>query len=166
MIEDYKKGKKNALAFLVGQVMKETKGKANPKMVNELLILKRLAFKFVTRFMLMTSFPPIFLHFLLETLNARPSSEHELKVSSGLACLRKRAGGTQACKPVRRRRPARPTALCIQNSAESPAETPAPSPVPSGMYKQYTCPGGRSLPNIRGRTSMEIACRHTSTWPE
>ncbi|MDE1890253.1 MAG: Asp-tRNA(Asn)/Glu-tRNA(Gln) amidotransferase subunit GatB [Planctomycetota bacterium] len=37
VIEDYKKGKKNALAFLVGQVMKETKGKANPKMVNELL---------------------------------------------------------------------------------------------------------------------------------
>ncbi|MBW7897747.1 Aspartyl/glutamyl-tRNA(Asn/Gln) amidotransferase subunit B [Candidatus Brocadiaceae bacterium B188] len=36
-IEDYKKGKKNALVFLVGQVMKETKGKANPKMVNELL---------------------------------------------------------------------------------------------------------------------------------
>ncbi|MBV6517494.1 MAG: Asp-tRNA(Asn)/Glu-tRNA(Gln) amidotransferase GatCAB subunit B [Candidatus Brocadia sp.] len=36
-IEDYKKGKKNALTFLVGQVMKETKGKANPKVVNELL---------------------------------------------------------------------------------------------------------------------------------
>ncbi|MBE7446562.1 MAG: Asp-tRNA(Asn)/Glu-tRNA(Gln) amidotransferase subunit GatB [Planctomycetia bacterium] len=36
-VEDYKKGKKNALTFLVGQVMKETKGKANPKMVNELL---------------------------------------------------------------------------------------------------------------------------------
>jgi len=37
VIEDYKKGKKNALTFLVGQVMKETKGKANPKIVNELL---------------------------------------------------------------------------------------------------------------------------------
>lgn len=37
VIEDYKKGKKNALTFLVGQVMKETKGKANPKMVNELV---------------------------------------------------------------------------------------------------------------------------------
>lgn len=36
-IEDYKKGKKNALAFLMGQVMKESKGKANPKVVNELL---------------------------------------------------------------------------------------------------------------------------------
>ena len=40
VIEDYKKGKKNALAFLVGQVMKETKGKANPKMVNEMLAKK------------------------------------------------------------------------------------------------------------------------------
>jgi aspartyl-tRNA(Asn)/glutamyl-tRNA(Gln) amidotransferase subunit B len=36
-IEDYKKGKKNALAFLIGQVMKEMKGKANPKIVNKLL---------------------------------------------------------------------------------------------------------------------------------
>ncbi|CAG1772213.1 Aspartyl/glutamyl-tRNA(Asn/Gln) amidotransferase subunit B [uncultured bacterium] len=36
-IEDYKKGKKNALTFLVGQVMKETKGKANPKIVTDLL---------------------------------------------------------------------------------------------------------------------------------
>jgi len=40
VIEDYKKGKKNALAFLVGQIMKETKGKANPKMVNEMLVKK------------------------------------------------------------------------------------------------------------------------------
>lgn len=40
VIEDYKKGKKNALAFLVGQVMKETKGKANPRMVNEMLAKK------------------------------------------------------------------------------------------------------------------------------
>ena len=40
VIEDYKKGKKSALTFLVGQVMKETKGKANPKMVNELLTKK------------------------------------------------------------------------------------------------------------------------------
>lgn len=36
-IGDYKQGKKNALTFLVGQVMKETRGKANPKIVNELL---------------------------------------------------------------------------------------------------------------------------------
>lgn len=34
---DYRSGKKNALAFLVGQVMKETKGAANPSMVNEIL---------------------------------------------------------------------------------------------------------------------------------
>lgn len=35
--EDYKAGKQNALQFLVGQVMKATKGKANPKVVIELL---------------------------------------------------------------------------------------------------------------------------------
>ncbi|HHT9138230.1 MAG TPA: hypothetical protein ACFYEK_13430 [Candidatus Wunengus sp. YC60] len=35
----YKRGK-NALAFLVGKVMKETKGKANPKIVNEMLVKK------------------------------------------------------------------------------------------------------------------------------
>ena len=39
-VNDYKAGKKNALTFFVGQVMKETKGKANPAMVNE--ILKRI----------------------------------------------------------------------------------------------------------------------------
>jgi aspartyl-tRNA(Asn)/glutamyl-tRNA(Gln) amidotransferase subunit B len=36
-VNDYKSGKKNALVFLVGQVMKATRGKANPKMVNEIL---------------------------------------------------------------------------------------------------------------------------------
>lgn len=36
-VEDYRSGKSNALQFLVGQVMKETKGKANPTMVNEML---------------------------------------------------------------------------------------------------------------------------------
>lgn len=36
-VSDYKAGKKNAFTFLVGQVMKETKGKANPSMVNEIL---------------------------------------------------------------------------------------------------------------------------------
>jgi len=36
-IEDYKNGKVNVLMFLVGQIMKETRGKANPKLVNELL---------------------------------------------------------------------------------------------------------------------------------
>ncbi len=34
---DYKNGKANALSFLVGQIMKATKGKANPKLVNEML---------------------------------------------------------------------------------------------------------------------------------
>jgi len=36
-VDDYKKGKKSALTFLVGQVMKKTKGKANPQKVNEIL---------------------------------------------------------------------------------------------------------------------------------
>ncbi|MEZ0328334.1 MAG: Asp-tRNA(Asn)/Glu-tRNA(Gln) amidotransferase subunit GatB [Dissulfuribacterales bacterium] len=36
-VEKYRAGKTNVLAFFVGQVMKETKGKANPKAVNELL---------------------------------------------------------------------------------------------------------------------------------
>lgn len=39
---DFKAGKQNALQFLMGQVMKETKGKANPPMVMELL-KKRLS---------------------------------------------------------------------------------------------------------------------------
>lgn len=39
-IEDFKAGKDRALGFLVGQVMKGTKGKANPQMVNELLLEK------------------------------------------------------------------------------------------------------------------------------
>jgi len=34
---DYKKGKTTAITFLVGQVMKETKGKANPGVVNKML---------------------------------------------------------------------------------------------------------------------------------
>jgi aspartyl-tRNA(Asn)/glutamyl-tRNA(Gln) amidotransferase subunit B len=36
-VEDYKKGKEKALGFLVGQVMKETRGKANPQLVNKIL---------------------------------------------------------------------------------------------------------------------------------
>lgn len=39
-IEDYKAGKQNALQFLVGQVMKETKGKANPAKAMEMLLKK------------------------------------------------------------------------------------------------------------------------------
>jgi len=37
-VENYHGGKTKALGFLVGQVMKETKGKANPQLVNELLL--------------------------------------------------------------------------------------------------------------------------------
>ncbi|HHY25093.1 MAG TPA: Asp-tRNA(Asn)/Glu-tRNA(Gln) amidotransferase GatCAB subunit B, partial [Clostridiaceae bacterium] len=37
-VEDYKGGKKKALGFLVGQAMKETKGKADPQLVNKLLL--------------------------------------------------------------------------------------------------------------------------------
>jgi len=36
-VEDFQKGKETALMFLVGQVMRYTKGKANPGMVNEIL---------------------------------------------------------------------------------------------------------------------------------
>ncbi len=39
-VEQYKSGKKNAVGFFVGQVMKATKGKANPKLVNEILMQK------------------------------------------------------------------------------------------------------------------------------
>lgn len=39
-VEDYRNGKEAALQFLVGQVMKETRGKANPQMVTELLKTK------------------------------------------------------------------------------------------------------------------------------
>lgn len=35
---DYKNGKDRALGFLVGQVMKQSRGKANPKMVNKLIL--------------------------------------------------------------------------------------------------------------------------------
>ncbi len=37
-IADFKAGKDRALGFLVGQAMKETKGKANPKMLNEMFL--------------------------------------------------------------------------------------------------------------------------------
>ncbi|HBX75977.1 MAG: Asp-tRNA(Asn)/Glu-tRNA(Gln) amidotransferase subunit GatB [Acidaminococcaceae bacterium] len=39
-IADFKAGKKKALGFLVGQIMKATKGKANPGMVNKMLMEK------------------------------------------------------------------------------------------------------------------------------
>ena len=39
-VEEYRAGKKKAIGALVGQIMKATKGKANPQMVNELLAKK------------------------------------------------------------------------------------------------------------------------------
>jgi aspartyl-tRNA(Asn)/glutamyl-tRNA(Gln) amidotransferase subunit B len=37
-VEDFRNGKDKAIGFLVGQIMKETKGKANPGVVNKLLM--------------------------------------------------------------------------------------------------------------------------------
>jgi len=37
-VEDFRGGKDKAIGFLVGQIMKETKGKANPGLVNKLLM--------------------------------------------------------------------------------------------------------------------------------
>jgi aspartyl-tRNA(Asn)/glutamyl-tRNA(Gln) amidotransferase subunit B len=39
-VEEYRSGKDKLLGFFVGQVMKQTQGKANPKIVNEILRLK------------------------------------------------------------------------------------------------------------------------------
>ena len=39
-VEDYHAGKANAVGFLVGQVMKRTKGRARPDVVNPLLLGK------------------------------------------------------------------------------------------------------------------------------
>lgn len=36
-IEDFKNGKDRAVGFLVGQVMKASRGQANPKRTNELI---------------------------------------------------------------------------------------------------------------------------------
>ncbi|MBS4191846.1 Asp-tRNA(Asn)/Glu-tRNA(Gln) amidotransferase subunit GatB [Bacillus sp. FJAT-49705] len=38
IIDDYKNGKEKALGFFVGQIMKATKGQANPPLVNKLLL--------------------------------------------------------------------------------------------------------------------------------
>lgn len=48
VVADYKNGKQNAFTYLIGQIMRETKGKVNPKKANEILktqleeILKRI----------------------------------------------------------------------------------------------------------------------------
>ncbi|MDK2919463.1 MAG: aspartyl-tRNA(Asn)/glutamyl-tRNA(Gln) amidotransferase subunit [Candidatus Petromonas sp.] len=39
-VEDYKNGKGKAIGFLIGQIMKETKGKANPNIAREILLEK------------------------------------------------------------------------------------------------------------------------------
>ena len=39
-VEDYKAGKSNALKYLVGQSMKLSKGKANPQMINEMILAR------------------------------------------------------------------------------------------------------------------------------
>ncbi|MGA7512444.1 MAG: Asp-tRNA(Asn)/Glu-tRNA(Gln) amidotransferase GatCAB subunit B, partial [Candidatus Sulfotelmatobacter sp.] len=39
-LEQYRAGKKTVIGFFVGQVMKASKGQANPQMVNELLVKK------------------------------------------------------------------------------------------------------------------------------
>ena len=39
-VEDFKSGKDKALKFLIGQVMKESRGKANPQIVNDIMIQK------------------------------------------------------------------------------------------------------------------------------
>ena len=36
-VQDYKNGKDKLMGFFVGQIMKEMKGKANPKVLNEIL---------------------------------------------------------------------------------------------------------------------------------
>jgi aspartyl-tRNA(Asn)/glutamyl-tRNA(Gln) amidotransferase subunit B len=36
-VQDYRSGKEKVFGFFVGQVMRETKGKANPQRVNEIL---------------------------------------------------------------------------------------------------------------------------------
>jgi aspartyl-tRNA(Asn)/glutamyl-tRNA(Gln) amidotransferase subunit B len=41
-VEDFKSGKDKALKFLIGQVMKESRGKANPQIVNDIMIQKLL----------------------------------------------------------------------------------------------------------------------------
>jgi aspartyl-tRNA(Asn)/glutamyl-tRNA(Gln) amidotransferase subunit B len=37
LVDDYRKGREKLFGFFMGEVMKQTKGKANPKLLNELL---------------------------------------------------------------------------------------------------------------------------------
>ena len=36
-VADFKAGKEKAIGFLVGQIMRQTKGRANPELVNRIL---------------------------------------------------------------------------------------------------------------------------------
>jgi aspartyl-tRNA(Asn)/glutamyl-tRNA(Gln) amidotransferase subunit B len=40
IVEEYRAGKEKGFGFLVGQIMKASKGKANPAQVNEILLAK------------------------------------------------------------------------------------------------------------------------------
>ena len=44
-IKEYKKGKTKLLSFFVGESMKVSKGKINPKILNELLVKKLNSYK-------------------------------------------------------------------------------------------------------------------------
>lgn len=37
-VEEYRNGKEKLMGFFVGQAMKETKGTANPKLLNQILV--------------------------------------------------------------------------------------------------------------------------------
>jgi aspartyl-tRNA(Asn)/glutamyl-tRNA(Gln) amidotransferase subunit B len=47
-VEEYLTGKEKVFGFFIGQIMKESKGKANPKIVNEILREKISSFKRIT----------------------------------------------------------------------------------------------------------------------
>jgi aspartyl-tRNA(Asn)/glutamyl-tRNA(Gln) amidotransferase subunit B len=44
-VEDFKEGKTKALGFLIGQAMRVTRGKANPQLLNDILIRRLEALK-------------------------------------------------------------------------------------------------------------------------
>jgi aspartyl-tRNA(Asn)/glutamyl-tRNA(Gln) amidotransferase subunit B len=47
-VEEFLNGKEKVFGFFIGKIMQETKGKANPKIVNELLREKISLFKKIT----------------------------------------------------------------------------------------------------------------------
>ena len=48
-VQRYKDGKKQLMGFFVGQAMKASKGKANPKLVTEMVTKKLQSEKFINR---------------------------------------------------------------------------------------------------------------------